>query len=380
MIPLAIPNIGPAEGRNLQKCVEENFVSTVGGFVTEFERKVAALSGTESAAAMGSGTQGLHLALRALDIGHGDLVIVPSFTFIASANAISHSGAQPWFVDIDRSSWTLDPAKLAEALRGQTARNGAGLIHRATGKPVRAIMPVYTLGTAADMDAINAIAAEFGLPVVADAAAAIGVTYKGRPIGGLADLTVYSFNGNKTITSGGGGMIVGRADLVKRAKHLSSTARVGRDYDHDEVGFNYRMTNVEAAIGCAQFERLEEFLAAKKRVRESYDAAFAGLNHATPFPVPSDRETAFWFSGLVFTGEHPPVVNDLCDGLKALGVEARPFWKPVHFQPPYKDAPREALPVTEDLWSRIITLPCSTSLTPDMQAIVIDAVKKVLST
>jgi perosamine synthetase len=292
MIPLAIPNIGAAEGKNLQKCVDENFVSTVGGFVTEFEAKVAKLSGTESAAAMGSGTQGLHLALRALDIGYGDIVIAPSFTFIASANAISHSGAQPWFMDIDRDSWTLDPVKLTEALRSQTFRNGAGVVHRASGRPVKAIMPVYTLGTAADMDAINATAAEFDLPVVADAAAAIGVTYKGRQIGRLADLTVYSFNGNKTITSGGGGMIVGRADLVHRARHLSSTARVGRDYDHDEVGFNYRMTNVEAAIGCAQFERLDDFLAAKKRVRETYDSAFAGLDQAAPFPTPSDRETA----------------------------------------------------------------------------------------
>ncbi|WP_274626793.1 aminotransferase class I/II-fold pyridoxal phosphate-dependent enzyme [Arvimicrobium flavum] len=379
MIPLAIPNIGQAEAANLQRCVEENFVSTVGAFVTDFEAKVAKLSGTALGAATGSGTQGLHMALRALGVGHGDLVVVPSFTFIASANSISHSGATPWFVDISRHDWTLDPERLSEALRDKTTRTGDGVIHRATGKRVAAIMPVYTLGTPADMDAIGAVAREYGLPVVADAAAAIGVTYKGRPIGQLADLTVYSFNGNKTITSGGGGMIVGREDLVKRARHLTTTARVGRDYDHDEVGFNYRMTNIEAAVGCAQFDRLDEFLAAKKRIRDAYDTAFAGNNEISLFPAPSERGTAYWFSGLVFEGPEPRVVNTLCDRLKELGVEARPFWKPVHRQPPYRDAPAEDLSVTEDLWSRIITLPCSTSLTPEQQATVIAAVRQVLA-
>lgn len=379
MIPLAIPNIGAAEAANLQKCVEENFVSTVGAFVTDLEKKVATLSGTPSAAATGSGTQGLHMALRALGIGHGDLVIVPSFTFIASANSISHAGATPWFVDISRTDWTLDPERLAAALRDKTERTAEGLIHRPTGKKVRAIMPVYTLGTPADMDAINAVASDYGLPVVADAAAAIGVTYKGRPIGDLADLTVYSFNGNKTITSGGGGMIVGREHLVKRAKHLTTTARVGRDYDHDEVGFNYRMTNIEAAVGCAQFDRLDEFLAAKKRIRETYDGAFTGLNNISLFPAPRERGTAYWFSGLVFEGSEPPVVNAICDQLKEAGIEARPFWKPVHNQPPYRNAPAEDLPVTEDLWHRIITLPCSTSLTPQDQSTVIAALKKALA-
>lgn len=379
MIPLAIPNIGEAEANNLLRCVRENFVSTVGAFVTEFEAKVAALSGTATAAATGSGTQGLHLALRAVGVERDDLVIVPSFTFIASANSVSHAGALPWFVDIRRDDWTLDPQQIELALERDTRRIADDIIHIATGRRVKAIMPVYTLGTPADMDSIGSVARRYGLAVVADAAAAIGVTYKGRPIGEIADLTVYSFNGNKTITSGGGGMIVGRDDLVGRARHLSTTARVGRDYDHDEVGFNYRMTNIEAAVGCAQFDRLEEFLAAKKRIREAYGAAFAGIHNVSLFPAPRERGTAYWFSGLVFEGADAPVVTELCDELKELGVEARPFWKPVHAQPPYRHAPAQVLPVTEDLWGRIITLPCSTSLTQADQATVIDAVRKVLS-
>lgn len=380
MIPLAIPNIGKREGEYLQACVNENYVSSVGRFVTRFEDELAALSGTQGAAAVGSGTQALHLALHALGVGPGDLVIVPSFTFIASANAISHCGASPWFVDIEEDSWTLSAAAVEEALRARTERIGGRLVHRPTGRRVAAIMPVYTLGTVAAMDRLGAIARTHGLALVADAAAAIGVTYQGRPVGVCADLTVYSFNGNKTITTGGGGAVVGPdAALVKRIKHLSSTARISPDYDHDEVGFNYRMTNIEAAVGCAQMERLPEFLAAKRRIRDRYDAAFSDTPGVRPFPRPSHGDGAFWFSGLIVDDARLPGVKDLCARLKEHGIEARPFWKPVHGQPPYRGAPAEALGVTEALWAKIITLPCSTSLTDAEQDRVIDSLKPMLA-
>ncbi|WP_420963068.1 aminotransferase class I/II-fold pyridoxal phosphate-dependent enzyme [Brucella sp. IR073] len=381
LIPLAIPNIGSLEGEYLQACVRENFVSTVGRFVTEFEAGIAARSGVESAAALGSGTQALHLALVALDIRPGDLVILPSFTFIASANAISHCGASPWLMDIAPDNWTLDPQRVAAALASQTERRGGELIHKASGRRVSAIMPVYTLGTVADMDAFREIARQYGLRLIADAAAAIGATYKDRPIGLLADLTAYSFNGNKTITSGGGGAVTGPdSALVKRVKHLSSTARISPDYDHDEVGYNYRMTNIEAAVGCAQLQRLDEFLEAKRRIRAGYDAAFADVAGVSAFPVPARGESTYWFSGIVLEDDRLPSVAKLCFGLRERGVEARPFWKPVHLQTPYLGAPREDMPVTDGLWSRIITLPCSTSLTAQEQAKVIDTLKSLLTT
>jgi Predicted pyridoxal phosphate-dependent enzyme apparently involved in regulation of cell wall biogenesis len=379
MIPLAIPNIGKREGEFLQVCVDENYVSSVGRFVTQFEGELAKLSGTESAVAVSSGTQALHLALHALGVTHGDLVIVPSFTFIGSANAISHCGASPWFVDIDEKNWTLSADAVEEALATKTERTDRGLIHKATGRRVAAIMPVYTLGTVAAMDRLGAIARAYGLKTVADAAAAIGVTFQGRPIGLFADLTTYSFNGNKTITTGGGGAVTGPdAALVKRVKHLSSTARTTPDYDHDEVGFNYRMTNIEAAIGCAQMERLPEFLAMKRQIRDRYDAAFGDVAGVRLFPRPANGEGVFWFSGLIIDDERLPRVKDLCMALKERGVEARPFWKPVHNQPPYRTAPAEALDVTENLWSKIITLPCSTSLTEAEQTHVIDSLKPML--
>jgi dTDP-4-amino-4,6-dideoxygalactose transaminase len=380
MIPLAIPNIGNREGEYLQACVQENYVSSVGRFVTRFENELATLSGTHSAAAVGSGTQALHLALHVLGVRRDDLVIVPSFTFIASANAISHCGASPWFVDVDEESWTLSASGVEKALLAKTRRVDGNLIHVPTGRRVAAILPVYTLGTVAEMDRLGEIARRFGLALVADAAAAIGVTYQGRPIGMCADLTTYSFNGNKTITTGGGGAVVGPdTNLVKRVKHLSSTARTSPDYDHDEVGFNYRMTNIEAAVGCAQMERLPEFLAAKRRIRDRYDVAFADIPGIRAFPRPISGEGAFWFSGLIIDDARLPSVKELCARLKERDIEARPFWKPVHAQPPYRDAPAETLNVTEALWSKIITLPCSTSLTDDEQCRVVDSLKPMLA-
>ncbi len=380
MIPLAIPNIGKLEGEYLKACIDENFVSSVGRFVTRFEDEVASISGTEHAAATGSGTQALHLALRALNVGPGDLVILPSFTFIGSANAISHCGAIPWLMDIEPKSWTLDPKCVAHALAKKTERQNGELIHTPSGRKVKAIMPVYTVGNIADMDAIGDIASKYGLKIVADAAAAIGAFYHGSPIGTIADLTAYSFNGNKTITSGGGGAVVGpNSALVKRVKHLSSTARVSQEYDHDEVGFNYRMTNLEAAVGCAQLQRLKEFIEAKRRIRIRYNKLADKLAWVQPFPQPCGRDGVSWFSGFVIKDARLPKVSEICSRLKDQKIEARGFWKPVHMQLPYSETPREVLDVTEGLWSHIITLPCSTSLTDDDQQRVIDVLEPMLT-
>lgn len=379
-IPLAIPTVGETEAANLQKCIADNFVSTAGEFVVEFEKRVAELSGTTHAAAMGAGTMGLHMALHCSGVKPGELVILPSFTFIASANSIAHCHAMPWFFDVEASSWTLDPKQVEHGLRTQTERRSDGVYHKPTGRRVAAIMPVYTLGTPADMDTLGALAKEFDLPLIADAAAAIGVSYMGKSIGEIADLTCYSFNGNKTITSGGGGMVVGNDEAVmKRIKHVSTTARVSTDYEHDEVGWNYRMTNVEAAIGVAQMDRLPDFLEAKTRIRRAYDEAFAELDMVTPFPNPSNRGSTYWFSGFCLKDNAKMSAGEICKALGEARIQARTFWQPVHTQAPFKNAPCEALPVTEDMWSRIVTLPCSTSLTEADQYRVIEAVKSLLS-
>jgi perosamine synthetase len=380
MIPLAVPNVGSREAEYLAETIRSTFVSTVGPFVTKFEEMVAKAAGTSTAVATCSGTTGLHAAFMAVGVKRDDLVIAPSLTFIASVNAISHAGAGPWLFDVSSESWTLNPELLRTTLRKEIRRDvGGQVIHAPSGRRVAAIAPVYTLGLPADMDAIVEIAREYGLPIVADGAAALGATYRGRASGALgADLTMYSFNGNKTVTAGGGGAVVGKPDLVQRVRHLTTTARVGSDYDHDEVGYNYRMTNLEAAVGCAQMECLDQFIAAKRAIDQRYRDSFGGLAQVRAFPQPNWARSACWFSGVVLEGAAVCRGASIRQHLRASGIDARPFWKPMHLQPPYRDAPRTAQPVAEDIWERVLTLPCSTHLTLTEQDYVIAEFKKAL--
>lgn len=380
MIPLAVPNLTGNEARYLQECVESTFVSSVGPFVDRFEEMVAAAAGTPAkAVATSAGTTGLHAALVAVGVEPGDLVIQPAFTFVASANAVAHCGASPWLLDVAPGSWTLDPDLLDRVLTEETEQVDGICRHRGTGRRVAAVLPVHVLGCPADMDAIVSVARSHGLKVVADAAAALGSRYRGRRIGQCgADLSVVSFNGNKTVTAGGGGAVVGTdSELLGLVRHLTTTARVGADYLHDRVGFNYRMTNLQAAVGCAQLERLDEFVAAKRRIRAAYDGALAGLPGVRLFPVPDWAQSECWFSGFVW--DRPAeAVAELRARLRGAGVDARPFWRPMHLQPAFAEAPATPMPVTDGLWERIVTLPCSSGLTGHEMGRVIDTVTEAL--
>jgi dTDP-4-amino-4,6-dideoxygalactose transaminase len=379
MIPLAIPNLCGNEGRYLKECVDTGFVSSVGPFVTRFESMVAAASGTPGAVATSAGTTGLHLALVCAGVRAGDLVAIPSFTFIATANAVSQCGAVPWLFDVSPGDWCLDAALLAGVLADETERRPQGLFHRPSGRRVAAIMPVFALGLVPDFSGYRGVAARFQLPLIADAAAAIGGSRDGRPAGALADASVFSFNGNKTVTSGGGGALVSAdAAFLARARHLSATARRGDDYTHDEAGFNYRMTNLEAAVGCAQMENLARFVAAKRRIRDSYERALGSLPGIGFFPDGPDRGNVCWFSGIVLEGGRRAGFAALSEGLRTAGIQCRSFWKPVHLQAPYAQSPRTPMPVSEDLWERVVVLPSSTQLSPEEQTLVVDAVRASL--
>lgn len=379
MIPLAIPNMCGNEAKYLQECVDTNFVSTAGPFVPRFEEMVAKLTGAEFGVATSSGTTGLQLALLAVGVGRDDLVILPSWTFIASANAIAHCGALPWLFDVAQDSWTLDIDLIATSLDADAEKRDGDVYHKPTGKRIAAIMPVFTLGMPADMKRLIPLAQKWGLPVVADAAAALGAKIEEKEIGELgADLTVISFNGNKTLTCGGGGAVVGNnQELCDRVKHLSTTARVGMDYDHDAVGFNYRMTNVSAAIGCAQLENAEILIAAKQKIAKRYNDEFGELSGLSLFPEPEWAKSAHWFSGIQIVAPYISVI-DLVNTLQEQGIGTRNFWKPMHHQAPFKDVPVSSMDVTEALWPRILTLPCSTNLTSSEQGIVIAAVKEYM--
>ncbi len=376
MIPLAVPNLTGNERKYLNRCIDTTFVSSVGEYVNQIEEMMVKKGGARYAVAVSSGTTGLHLALTGSGVKHNELVIIPTFTFIATANAVAHCGANPWLMDISPDSWTLDADQLEKELNSKTVFDNQILIHKESGKRVAAIMPVYTLGNIPDMDKIKSLSQKYHLPIIADAAAGLGAKYKGNNIGTLADLTVFSFNGNKTVTAGGGGMIVGNDEaLMKRLKHLSTTARVTAEYDHDMVGYNYRMTNIQAAVGCAQLERLDEFVDKKRQIRSFYNDKFKDRKGISLFPIPQGQESACWFSGIVLDNGDLEKIRVLCQKLMEHDIEARSFWKPVHLQLPYRNAYQAcSLSISDKLWSKILTLPCSTNITSDE----LDYVEKTL--
>lgn len=380
MISLAIPNLMGNEKKYLDDCIDTTFVSSVGQYVKKFEEMVAEATGSPAAVATSAGTTAIHAALTAVGVKYKDLVIVPTFTFIASANAVRHCGADPWLMDVSESDWCLDPDLVERELKKHAERRADGqLYHKTTNQQIAALMPVYTLGNIPDMDKFRAIAEEYKLPLVVDAACAIGATYNGKALGTLADLSTLSFNGNKTVTCGGGGAVVGTDEtLLAHVRHLTTTARVWPDYDFDEVGFNYRMTNIQAAVGVAQMERLQTFVDRKRYVRKYYEenlADWAKKKNMTFFPTTDGASC--WFSGIVLPVEvNLDDVKKFCTELKNAGVEARSFWKPIHLQRPYENCPKSELKIAEKLWGLIITLPCSTGITDEELKKVVGSIVK----
>ncbi|NQV72892.1 aminotransferase class I/II-fold pyridoxal phosphate-dependent enzyme [bacterium] len=376
-IPLLIPQIDGNEERYLRQCVETNFVSTVGPFVEQFEQKLAEVVPEPWAVATSSGTAALHLALAASGVSRDDLVIVPSYSFIATANAISYMGASPWFIDIEPTGWTMDPDSLRRLLHEESYRVDGVLRHKATDRRVAAILAVDTLGIPVRLDALSMIASEYDLPLVVDSAAALGGGVE-QPSSNIPNLLrTFSFNGNKTFTCGGGGAVVGYdAELRNALKHLSTTARLSPAYEFDRVGYNYRLTNVQAAIGCAQLERYDEFRAIKRRIFETYRDALADLPGLAPFPDPEWARSSHWLSGVVSDPGEVERLESLRNVLLSAGIDAREFWRPIHNQKPYLSAPRADLSVSENLWRRVLPLPSSTSLSDDAQLRVIETVRK----
>lgn len=377
MIPLAMPNLTGNEKKYLDNCIDTTFVSSVGEYVTKFESMIAKATGSVGAVATSSGTTGIHTALTAVGVKHSDLVIIPTFTFIASANAVRHCGADPWLMDISEDTWCLNPEIVKAEIEAHCKKREDGLYNKETNQRVAALMPVYTLGNTPDMEMFRAIANEYNIPLIVDAACAVGAKHNGQDFGSLADLSILSFNGNKTITCGGGGAIVGCIqEILDHVRHLTTTARVWPDYDFDEVGFNYRMTNIQAAVGVAQMERLQSFIETKRKVRTYYEEKLRELiKHNITF-FPTTIGSSCWFSGIVLPGgAELAQTKAICAKLKEANIEARSFWKPVHLQAPYKDCPVSNVSVAERLWQRIITLPCSTNITDKELGKVVEAVK-----
>jgi len=369
-IPLATPNVGEAERRAVLAALDSGFVSSVGPEVTQFELEFASLVGSRHAVCTASGTAALHVALQLAGVRAGDEVFVSDFTFIGSANPVAYLGAEVVLVDSEPDSWTMDPG-LVETELDRRAR---------VGEPMpRALELVHVLGQPADGRRVREIADRYGVVVVEDAAESLGAgwTEGDGPLvstGTVGTLGAFSFNGNKIVTAGGGGMIVtDDDDLARRAKHLTTQAKVPDvGYLHDEIGYNYRLTNLAAALGLAQLRRLDEFVAAKRSIAARYDAAFADLPLTVAPSVPGTAST-YWLYSVLVTDQ--PTRDALLEHLARHGVGARALWRPLHQQPPFAHARTLGGQVATSLFDRGVSLPCSTDLTDEDHERVVAAVR-----
>lgn len=349
----------------LKECLDSTYVSSVGKFVDRFEADLADYTGAKHAVAVVNGTAALHVALRLAGVIPGDEVLIPALTFVATANAVAYCGATPHFVDSEERTLGVDPRLLREHLSRTTDMHSGHCVNRISGKIVRALVPMHTFGHPVDIETLLAVARDFRLALVEDAAESLGSFVQGRHTGTFGLMGTLSFNGNKTITTGGGGAILTNdSALAKRAKHLTTTAKVPHrwEYVHDEIGYNYRLPNINAALGCAQLESLPEFLESKRRLFERYSRAFAGVAQALIVAEPPGCRSNYWLQTMLLhvaaAGERDAILAATNDA----GLMTRPTWTLMHHLAPYRDCPRMPLAVAESLERRLINLPSSAQL------------------
>ncbi|HEX6162997.1 MAG TPA: LegC family aminotransferase [Vicinamibacterales bacterium] len=376
-IPLSVPLIGGNAWTYVKQCLDTGWVSSAGEFVNRFEREVAHAAGRPHGVACTSGTAALHLALVAAGVQPGDEVLVPALTFAAPANAVRYVGAWPVFVDVEADYWQIDPQRVRDFVeRGCDWRDGA-LINKTTGRRVSAVLPVDLLGHPVDIDPLVEIARSRELPVIEDATETLGAAYRGTPVGSKADIACFSFNGNKVVTAGGGGVLVtAREDWAARAKHLSTQAKVDPvEYVHDEIGFNYRLTNIQAALGVSQLELLDDYVAAKRRIAARYSGAFASVPGIRTMREAPWAKSTFWlYTPLIDAAVYGEDSRALMRRLTSLRIQSRPLWQPLHRSPAHQASPAADAPVAERIAAAALSLPSSVGLTASEQDRVIEAV------
>ena len=381
-IGLVVPEVSGNEWAYIKQCLDTGWVSSVGSFVDRFETEFAARLGTAHAVATVNGTSALHVALLVAGVQPGDEVLMPSFTFIAPANAVRYAGAWPVFVDAEEATWQMDVGQAVEFLEQQCDWRDGALWNRESGRRIGAILPVHVLGHPVDTNPLLAAAREFQIPVVEDAAESLGAMYRDRPVGRLGTLACFSFNGNKVITTGGGGMIVtDDPALATRARYLSTTAKDdGNEGVYGAVGFNYRLTNLQAAMGCAQLERLDEFLAAKRRIATHYAEALGELPGLTPMPEAPWARHAFWmYSVRIDAAVARCTARELRQHLKQASIDCRSFWQPMHLSPAHAGAQVLGGDVAARLYDEVLSLPCSSGLSEADQDTVISTIREYLT-
>ena len=374
MIPLSVPNLSGNEWKYIKECLDTNWVSSVGSYVNLFEKTVAEFCGVRSAVAISNGTSALHISLLLSGVQRGDLVILPNITFVAPANVIKYTGADPVLIDVDEQGWQMDLEILQNFLEKNTIIKDQNCIHKETGRRIAALLPVHVLGNICDLDRMLEVARKYCLVIVEDATEALGSYYKSKHAGGFGKFGCLSFNGNKIITTGGGGMILcNDEELGKKAKHLTTQAKADpNEYYHDEVGYNYRLVNILAAMGVAQMEQLPGFLKRKKEIKNNYDEFFKNIPGTAPQKITANVQSNNW----LYTARLPQQ-QALRKHLLTNKIDVRPFWVPMNRLPAFKkDIYVQYEDVSEKVYSNCLSLPCSTNLTEEDQNTVLELLKE----
>lgn len=364
-VGLHVPRFGGKEQAYVRDCLDSGWVSSVGQYVNKFEEQLAEFTGVKRAVAVVNGTAALHICLLLGGVAAGDEVLVPALSFVATVNAVAYCGAVPHFVDSEARTLGLDPGKLDEYLREIAEIRDGSCYNRRTGRRLAAVMPMHTFGHPVDLDALSEVAGRYRLTLVEDAAEALGSYYRGRHVGNRGLLSALSFNGNKVITTGGGGAILTNDERISRlAKHITTTAKVPHTWEfyHDMLGFNYRLPNINAALGCAQMEQLPTFLTQKRRLAEVYQQAFARIPGVRIFGEMAGCRSNYWLNALILDRDCANLRDELLTKLNAMNIQVRPVWNLLNTLPMYEHCPRGNLSTAEDLAGRIINLPSSAHL------------------
>ena len=357
-VPLHEPTFNEKELEYVTDCIKTGWVSSVGAYVTRFEEDLAKFVGVKRAVAVVNGTAALHIALKVAGVEADDEVLMPSLTFIATANAVSYCGAIPHFIDVHEETLGVDPYKLDAYLTEISDLRNGELFNKETNRRIKALVPMHTFGHAVHLDELVTLVEKYHLVLVEDAAESLGTYYKGKQTGSFGKVSAISFNGNKIMTTGGGGAILTDDEaLADYAKHITTTAKVPHrwEFEHDEVAFNYRLPNINAALGCAQLEKMPEFIEQKRALTAFYEELVAPLEGVTLFKEPANSFSNYWLQTLIL--DDTLVRDDVLAFLNDHGVMSRPIWTPLHKLKPYRDCPRADLSTIERLNKKIINIP-----------------------
>lgn len=378
-VPLCVPYLNGNEWSYVKECFDTGWVSSVGAYVNRFEHLLAARVSVDHAVATTSGTAALHIALLVAGVTADDEVLMPSLTFIAPANAVRYVGAWPVFFDVDPHYWQLDVNAVATFLAEECVSKADALYNRTSGRRVRALLPVHILGHPVDMAPLLELARQYNLVVIEDATESLGAFYNRQPVGSLGDLACFSFNGNKLITTGGGGMLAtNNQPLAARARYLTTQAKDDPiEYYHSEIGYNYRLTNIQAAFGVAQLEQVDAYVARKRAIAATYQAGLgdrSGLQLMAEAPY---AQSAFWMYTMLVDAERTGIDSrELLRTLHNANIQTRPLWHPIHSLPPFAQCQAYRISVVDRLYRDALSLPCSVGLTDAQQHYVIETIRR----